>query len=421
LDEKVIPQIKKSPPSTSQILSPIEAMELAIAEAWGGWGHVSPNPLVGCVILSSSGQFISSGYHALLGHDHAEIRAIKNALDLPADTRLSPDELAEIAKQSGKLSGCDMYVTLEPCAHQGRTPACAATLVKIGLGRLTYAVEDPNPKVSGGGAKILRDSGVQVFSLGARNDIHKFDRDRLIQKSEEVAAHFLHRMRTGQPYITLKVASSLDGRIALKSGESKWLTSESARSYAHLLRAGHEAVLVGRRTIEIDNPLLSVRHPAYPAHSNRVVLIDPNGELAERMSGLKVFSCRPPENIICVLGTSDDPKLAHAMRRLDQLGVKYINSSVDNGRVDLKAVASELLKFDIYSIYVEGGADTLSQMLFHGLAQKLELFVAPKILGSQNSISWTETLGFADLRTAPQGKDVEVRQLGPDFLFSMRL
>ena len=226
-----------------------QAMQLAISEALKGAPFVSPNPKVGCVILDSQGELLSTGYHKKFGEAHAEIEALKN---------LNPDQ----------LKGAHLIVTLEPCAHEGKTPSCAKTLAKLPIKKVTFGLVDPNPLVAGQGAKILKEAGIEVEEY---QGILKAD-------LEEVCEEFLWNFRQKKVFVAVKIAQSLDGKIALLNGESKWITGPDSRQKVHELRAQYDAVLVGKNTILIDNPSLDIRHPKIQKE-NKVVVLDRSGEI----------------------------------------------------------------------------------------------------------------------------------------------
>ena len=364
----------------------IEAMNLAIEEAKKGYGFVAPNPVVGCVILDSNGHLLSSGYHAQVGQAHAEVDALNKITDVK------------------KLEGAHVIVTLEPCSHFGRTPPCADRLAELPIKKLTYGLLDPNPLVAGQGIAKLQAKGIEVEQcLELRNDL------------EELAEIFLLNMREQTAFVALKVATSLDGALAFNSGESQWITSEASRAQAHFLRGQYDAVLVGSRTVLNDDPKLTVRHQAYQSQSsNKVVVLDLKGAILDRLTSLQIAKLRPLENIVIV--TSETHADAFSKR-----GVKVlIGKTVTNGSLDLKQLTKEIFQQKISSLFVEGGAETLSSFLNQQAAHRLYQFIAPKILGAQNAKVWTENVDFKNMQSALQLQNVRYQICGSDILLSGR-
>ena len=248
----------------------LEAMKLAIAEARKGAPFVSPNPMVGCVVLDSAGNFLSSGYHKIYGSAHAEVNALAGLI-------------------SEQLKDAHVVVTLEPCAHQGKTPSCAKTLAALSIKKITYGLIDPNPLVAGKGADILKSAGKDVVLFS-----------ELQTELEELCEIFLMNQRKQKIFVAIKVATSLDGQMALQSGESQWITGEAAREHAHYLRSCYDAVMVGAGTIQKDNPSLNVRHPEVKKE-NKVVILDPQGLQLKNFSQLRVSQTHDSKNIFwCV-------------------------------------------------------------------------------------------------------------------------
>jgi len=255
-----------------------EAMRIAILEGARGAPFVSPNPQVGCVILDSESRFLSSGYHEVYGGPHAEVNALRG---------LTEDE----------LQGAHVVVTLEPCAHQGKTPSCAIELTKHKIAKVTYGLKDPNPVVSGKGAEILKNAHIQVNEYLAQETIFQKE----IKKDlEELAEIFLCNQIQKKPFVAVKLASSLDGQIALKNGQSQWITGEKSRLYNHYLRACYDALLVGGRTIQLDNPSLNVRYPGLKKQ-NRVIVLDPKAAVLNRLEDFELAKIHKKENLLFVL------------------------------------------------------------------------------------------------------------------------
>lgn len=367
-------------------MNELEAMRLAIEEAKKGYGFVSPNPVVGCVILDKNGQLLSAGYHSQVGKDHAEVDALRKITD------------------TGKLDGAHVLVTLEPCSHFGRTPPCADRLAQLPIKKLTYGLLDPNPQVSGRGVEKLREKGIEVREcVELRDDL------------QDLAEIFLFNMVEQRAFVALKVATSLDGALAFANGESKWITSEAARHLSHALRGQYDAVMVGSRTVTNDDPQLDVRHETFKQRPpNKVIILDPEAMTLDRLQAGRLTKVRPIENIFVV--TSEK----HA-DRFAQFGVNVtVGSYLKDGSIDLKKLTTDLFKKQIYSVYVEGGAETLSNFVKQRAAQRLYQFIAPKIFGAEHAKIWTQNVAFPNMQSALQLRNIKFQVLGTDVLISAR-
>jgi len=343
-------------------------MRHALALAERALGTTAPNPAVGCVVVSAEGRVVGRGVTQKGGRPHAETVAL--------------------AQAGEEARGGTAYVTLEPCAHQGGTPPCAGALIAAGVARVVAAVEDPDPRVSGKGIAMLWDGGVQVAG------------GVLEAEAAALNAGFFLRVKENRPLVTLKIAQSLDGKTATVSGQSKWITGPEARAYGHLLRARHDAILVGIETALADDPALTCRIPGLEDRSPVRVVLDtrlrlkPGSRLAGE--GTLVF-------------TAVDGKLD---------GVETVRVQRDaRGRPDLGAVLKELARRGITRLLVEGGASVHAAFLDRGFADRLELFRAPMVLGASGR-SAVDALAALDLdeasRFVPQG----TRKLGADLLES---
>lgn len=353
----------------------------AIEEGSKGFGYTSPNPLVGCAVLNSKHELISVGYHEKYGGGHAEVNALK---DLTED----------------QLKGAHVVVTLEPCAHEGKTPSCAHMLAKLPIASVTYAVKDPNP-IAQNGAKIIEAAGIKVQQLAS-----------MASHCEDLAEIFLWNMRHKKAFVALKMASSLDGQIALKSGESQWITGEKSRKFSHYLRAGYEAIAVGRNTLVVDDPMLNIRHPNFPGKKNKVVILDPEGKLLKNISHYKITQHHEKENIIFAIkervAVSTDYKI---------IPVKALLSEA----LDLDDLAKKLYEEKIYSLYVEGGAQTYSEFLSQKAFQRLYLFQAPVIIGTKNGRSWSESFSVSKLKEKLHLHNLKSQKIGEDLFITARV
>lgn len=336
-----------------------QAMGLAIHVAKAGAPYVSPNPLVGCTILDSDNKLISMGYHQKYGEAHAEINAIKG---------LSADQLANTK----------VFVTLEPCAHEGKTGSCAKKLIQFKIKKLIFGLVDPNPQVSGQGAEILRAAGIEAEEY----------QGPLKADLEDLCEVFLKNFREKKTFVAMKVASSLDGQIALSTGESQWITTAESREYVHELRSWYDAVLVGSNTIEVDNPSLNIRHPTIQKET-KLIILDPESKLSGKK--FKFQDIHKSENI------------------------HILNFK------DLQSVMNQLWALNIKSVFIEGGAYTYSSFLKAGLVDRLHLFINTSVIGAGNGLSWTKDFGIEALGDKKSLKNVKIRTFGSDLYITGRI
>jgi diaminohydroxyphosphoribosylaminopyrimidine deaminase/5-amino-6-(5-phosphoribosylamino)uracil reductase len=362
-------------------LSPLEAMKLAIEEGKKGAGFVSPNPLVGAVILDRHYNLVGLGHHQRVGHAHAEVNALKEI------------------ENPGHLDGAHVFVTLEPCAHEGRTPSCAKTLAELPIASVTYGLKDPNPLVAGKGAQILREAGKTVALFTDLQD-----------ELEELSEIFLMNMRFKRPFVAVKVASSLDGRIALGTGESQWITNEESRAHVQYLRGCYDAVLTGAGTFLRDDPRLNSRDAHFTGKNQRVVLLDPSGKSFAKLEKSQLWSVRKPEDIFVITGPLglDAPE-----------GISHVEIPDADGAFEMTALMEALMEAEIHSLFVEAGAYTVSSFLKARLVDRLYLFQAPKILGE--GMSWTSGFTLSSIQQAPILRHPRLENFGDDFLVTGRL
>ena len=339
-----------------------QAMRLAIEVAKEGRGFVSPNPLVGCVIVDAQHRFLSSGAHLKCGEAHAEMNALKQIPD-PA-----------------LLKNASLYVTLEPCSHQGRTGSCAETLAKLPIQKVYYGLQDPNPQVAGQGIRILEKHSKMV---------RPFDKYR--GECEDLIEQFRFHIQARTPYIALKVGTSLDGKIALKNGESQWITGEQARAHGRLLRAHYDATLIGAGTFQYDDPTLDFRGTPFEGKKpNRVLILDPKGKVPELFAQSKVAKAHEKKNIIVLTRQEHVNKWAQHL-------VPVI--PWESSHKGWQQALQNLYQKGVHSIFVEGGAFVFGQILTHSLAHKLYLFQSSKIIG--DGVSWTQYFTNSSLSKAP--------------------
>lgn len=317
-------------------------MARALRLAENGLNTTHPNPRVGCVLVKN-GHIVGEGWHQQVGGPHAEIVALRRA--------------GEAAR------GATAYVTLEPCCHHGRTPPCSDALLAAGVSRVIAAMSDPNPRVSGGGLEQLRAAGVEVGSGLLESEAEKLNRG------------FIERMRTGRPYVISKLAMSLDGRTAMASGESQWITGPEARRDVHRLRARSSAILTGVDTVLADDPALNVRlHDLETVRQPLRVVLD---SALRTPASAKMLA--PPGSAL-ILGCRDGEK-AVALRTAGA-DVRVLPAGAD-GRVDLHAVLDELGRLECNELMVEAGATLNGALLSAGLADEWWVYLAPCILGDR--------------------------------------
>jgi diaminohydroxyphosphoribosylaminopyrimidine deaminase / 5-amino-6-(5-phosphoribosylamino)uracil reductase len=360
----------------SVVAADLHQMRHALRLANRAVGDVAPNPAVGCVIVSSDGLVVGRGWTGRGGRPHAETVALAQA--------------GEAAR------GATAYVTLEPCSHHGQTPPCAASLIGAGVARVVAAVEDPDPRVHGKGFAMLREAGVEVV-VGV-----------CVKEASEQNAGFFKRLRDGRPLVTLKIAQSLDGKTATSSGESKWITGEAARAYGHLLRARSDAILIGVGTALADDPELTCRLPGLGGRSPLRVVLDTRLRLNE-WSKLAQSANETPTLIFTI---------ADGGGNLISCGVEVVKVARDfRGRPDAPAVLAELGRRGITRLLVEGGASVHATFLDRGLADRLEIFCSPTVLGAAGH-NGIEALAAMTLGEAPRFRLTGSRILGPDLLES---
>lgn len=351
-------------------------MRLALSLAQRGLGRVWPNPAVGCVIVKD-GRVLGRGWTQPGGRPHAETMALK---------------------QAENATGATAYVTLEPCAHHGKTPPCANALVDAGITRVVSALEDPDPRVAGQGYQILRDAGVTITT------------DVLLGKASEINQGFLLNRTIGRPMFTLKMANSIDGRIATRTGESRWITGPEARRQVHLMRAQHDAVMIGAGTARADNPLLDVRDMGL-AHTNPVRIILDGGLSLSLTSRLAQTAADTPL-WICHHGGLDENRI-EAWR---DVGAELIEvKQSETGELDLSDMAAKLGKRGLTRVLCEGGGRLAASLISADLVDTLYTFTAGIAIGSDGA-SVFGPLGIETLQDAPKFHLKSSRTLGADIM-----
>ncbi|MEE3296104.1 MAG: bifunctional diaminohydroxyphosphoribosylaminopyrimidine deaminase/5-amino-6-(5-phosphoribosylamino)uracil reductase RibD [Planctomycetota bacterium] len=356
-----------------------EALELAL----GGLESVSPNPLVGAVVVRG-GKVIGRGFHRGFGRPHAEREALRAA---------------------GNARGADLYVTLEPCAHHGKTPPCCEAVLEAGIKRVFFSASDPNPETRGKGPRLLRKAGVEV-------------RGGLLRKEalSQNAPYFFWRDK-GRPWVVLKWAMSLDGKIATAGGESQWITGAKARARGHSLRRRVDAVLVGTETVLADDPLLTPR-PAGGRAPLRVIL-DRRGRLPMKLKLLSPprVAGRGRRLYVSVPGANSVRRLGELERR----GVETLLLPSAAAGLDLGLLLAELAKLEVTQLLVEGGARLAGAFLRDALVQEIAAFVAPKIIGGEDALSPVGGEGFRKLKESLSLSDLRHEALGADLFLSAKV
>jgi len=339
---------------------------------------VAPNPLVGAVV-ARDGAVIGEGWHARAGSDHAEVAALE--------------------RSGSAANGAELYVTLEPCNHHGKTPPCTDTILRAGIKRVVAGHLDPNPKMRGRSVDLLREAGVEVEVL----DDVSFERQN---------EQFLHLMHTGRPFVHVKLATTLDGRIATSGGESKWVTGEAARRRAHELRAEAGAVLVGAGTARADDPLLTPRGLSDDPPTITRVVLDPRLTLHADSQLARTAYAYP----VIVFAAEDSN--GDQVEELRASGVEIVPAPLVNGELDLIFVLEELGRRGIRGVLIEGGGETAGRFVGRGLADKLTLFYAPKLLGAEG-VPLMGSLKVAGMDATPGFQVETVEKIGEDVTMTL--
>ena len=361
-------------------------MKKALTLAARGRGRTSPNPMVGAVIVKS-GKIIASDYHKKAGDPHAEILVLKTA--------------------GKRAKGATLYVSLEPCCHTDKkTPPCTRAIIRSGIKKVVAAMIDPNPKVSGMGLKELRKAGIETVSGIMEKEALKLNEA------------FIKYITAKEPFVVLKIAQSLDGKIATAKGESRWITGEKAREYVHRLRNEVDAILVGIGTVKKDNPSLDCRIKG--GRNPYRIIVDSSLDIS---LNAKVLKHRDNKTIIA---TISPPKtrpykreLMSCQKKIEQLqnmGAHVLTLKDKNGKVDLKSLMKELARLEITSVMIEGGSSINASALSSKVIDKVMLFIAPRIIGGADAISSIGGRSPVLLKNAFRLNDIQVKKIGDDLL-----
>ncbi len=356
-------------------------MAQALQLARRALGRTAPNPAVGAVIVKN-GRVVGKGYHRAAGEPHAEVEAIRVA---------GPEAV-----------GADLFVTLEPCNHHGRTPPCTKAILEAGIGRVWYGIDDPNPGVRGGGAKTLQDAGVEVVGHVSESRCRKIN---------EV---YVTNVTLNRPFVYLKLAMSLDGRIATRTRHSQWITSEESRRKVHRLRDKVSAIMVGVGTILADNPLLTTRLSRGNGRDPVRIVADSNLRTPKDAA---IFN--PLSTAQVIIATSKNPPEANE-KSLTNRGASVIKTESE-GKVNLKDLLNKLYGFGITSLLIEGGSGLAWGAFQERIVDRCYFFYAPLIIGGDSAPTGIGGLGVERLEEAPRIVDVKSYRIGADILLDGRV
>ena len=357
-------------------------MRVALSQAARGLGKVNPNPLVGAVIVNGS-SMIGSGYHEYFGGPHAEINAIRDA--------------------KGSVEGATIYVTLEPCSHFGKTPPCADALIEAKIKKVVVAMTDPNPWVAGRGIERLKENGIEVV-VGL-----------LEKEAQELNRIFIKYIQTKLPYVVLKSAMSLDGKIATTSGHSQWISCPESRQYVHSLRNELKGILVGVNTVITDDPKLTTRLESGPGRDPIRIVVDSNGRLPLSAKMLKNGASNP----VIIATTTNFPERKRSY--LEEAGHMILTLPDHDGQVDLKMLMGELGKMGIDGILLEGGGTLNESALKNGIVDEIQFIIAPLLIGGRDAITPVEGAGFNTIDEGIKLQQMSTKQIGKDILVTARV
>jgi diaminohydroxyphosphoribosylaminopyrimidine deaminase/5-amino-6-(5-phosphoribosylamino)uracil reductase len=349
-------------------------MQKALALAAKAEGHTSPNPMVGAVVVKD-GRIVGQGYHQKAGTPHAEVHALRDAGDL--------------------AKGATIYVTLEPCCHYGRTPPCTEAIKAAGIKRVVTAMTDPNPQVAGQGLNILKAAGIEVVS------------GIMAKEAATLNEVFLKYIVKKLPFVVLKAAVSLDGKIATAGGESQWITGVESRAYTHQLRHQYDGIVVGINTVLADNPSLTTRLPEGNGKDPVRIILDSN---CRTPLGAKIIN--QPSAAATIIATTSQAD-ANKIKALESKGAQVIICG-DHETVDLHQLLQQLAQRQITSLLVEGGASVHGSFLTSGLVDKVYWFIAPMLIGGEEAPGAVGGTGISRLKDAVRLKETKIHHFGED-------
>lgn len=354
-------------------------MKQVLSLARKGWGYTSPNPMVGALVVKD-GAVVGRGYHEMVGGPHAEVNALVDAGE--------------------RARGATLYVNLEPCNHHGRTPPCTQAILEAGIARVVVAMEDPNPGVAGGGNALLRSQGIAVTTGVMETEARRLN---------EI---FIKFVTTQQPFVILKCAATLDGRIATRTGDSRWVTGKKARAQVHEIRHGVDAIMVGIGTVINDNPRLTTRLSGGRKGLDPIrIILDTKLSIPEDAQVLKAGA----SDADTILVTGD--AVSTAKRKvLRSRGIKVLEAPLREGGINLNSLVNRLGYIGISSVLVEGGSRVVASVLRSRIVDKILFFYAPKILGGSDGVPISAGPGPDYMRQCVPIRDMSVRGVGDDFL-----
>lgn len=338
-------------------------------------GRTSPNPLVGAILVKD-GMVVGQGYHTGAGTPHAEIHALNMA--------------------GSQAQGATLYVTLEPCCHQGRTGPCTEALIQAKVAKVVAAMLDPNPLVAGKGMARLQKAGI-VTKVGL-----------LEEQARTLNEVFITYMTQKRPFVLLKAAMSLDGKIATRTGESQWITGEEARIYGHQLRDCYDAILVGINTVLADNPSLTTRLPGRRGKDPVRIILDTEARTPPKALVLRQDS--PASTLVVISAKAPEERV----QALKNAGAKILKQELCQGRIDIKALLQDLAAREMTSLLVEGGGQVHASMLAAGVVDKVVWLIAPKLIGGSSAPGPVGGMGIASLQDAVELKQVSMKRFGAD-------
>ena len=368
-------------------------MRLALRLARRGYGRTSPNPMVGAVLVRNE-KIIGRGWHRRAGEPHAEIEAIR-----------------DVERRGGSARGATLYVTLEPCSTHGRTPPCTEAIRAAGIRRVVAATTDANPKHAGQGFQILRRAGINVFT------------GVLAEEADRLNEAFNHWIVHRTPFVTVKTAMTLDGKIATAAGESKWITGEKARAQAMKLRHGADAILAGVNTVLADDPSLTARNPRSVIRNPNLRRIVLDAQARTPATAKVVNDSDAPLTTIVVGRSAPGNRVTALAERVNVMVAPLAKSKIENrkSKIQLRWLLKRLGAEDVTSLLVEGGGEINASFLLGGFAHRIAFFYAPKILGGREARKAVAGDGIRRLEEIIQLREIEWRRLGPDLLLTARV
>ena len=365
----------------------LKFMRRALELAERGLGRTSPNPAVGAMVVVSD-KVVGEGFHRAAGQSHAEILALEEAGE--------------------RAAGAELYVTLEPCSTEGRTPPCTEAIVAAGISRVVYACEDCDPANSGRANQILSAAGIETLA------------GPLADEARQLNEAFFKHNSTGYPFVTVKLACTLDGKIATRSGDARWITGKEAREFVHTLRDRNDAVMVGRGTVAADDSALTTRTDRPDSRDAVRVVVDTHAQTPPTAQVIAVQSDAP-----CLIVTAEPQvggdEVQKQVAKLQQAGAEIILVPEKEGRVDLRELMRQLGSRDIMSVLVEGGSRLVGGLLEEGLVDKFLFLYAPKILGDDQALSAISGMKMEKISDARSAHIHRVEQIGADILVTAYL